>query len=90
MLAKAKHPFLINQCFMLNAFVFHWSHLVLTSLLKCHTNKSSFRQISAVSVRFQYSLPPALRLLPRTISDTFYNQLKTVLFDRAGTGSTSE
>src|SRR6218665_164771 len=36
------------------------------------------------------SLPPALRLLPRTLSDTFYNQLKTVLFDRAGVGSTSE
>src|SRR6218665_3356490 len=36
------------------------------------------------------SLPPALRLLPRTLSDTFYNHLKTVLFDRAGVGSTSE
>jgi len=31
-----------------------------------------------------------LRLLPRTLSDTFYNQLKTVLFDRAGVGNTSE
>src|SRR6218665_919352 len=34
--------------------------------------------------------PPAPRLLPRTLSDTFYNQLKTILFDRAGVGSTSE
>ena len=25
-----------------------------------------------------------------TLSDTFYNQLKTVLFDRDGVGSTSE
>src|SRR6218665_351339 len=36
------------------------------------------------------SLPPALRLLPRTLSDTFYSQLKTLLFDRAGVRSTSE
>ena len=31
-----------------------------------------------------------LRLLPRTLSDTFYTNLKTVLFGRAGVGSTSE
>jgi len=30
-----------------------------------------------------------LRLLPRTLSGTFYNQLKTVLFDQAGFGSNS-
>jgi len=29
-------------------------------------------------------------LLPRTLSDTYYNHLKTVLFDRTGVGSTSE
>ena len=31
-----------------------------------------------------------LRLLSRTLSDTFYNWLKTVLFDGAGVGSASE
>jgi len=35
-------------------------------------------------------LPPALRLLSKAVSDTFYDQLKTVLFDRAEVGSTSE
>src|SRR6218665_1633550 len=38
--------------------------------------------------------PPSCAAPPtkesRTLSDTFYNQLKTVLFDRAGAGSTSE
>src|SRR6218665_784380 len=33
---------------------------------------------------------PLVLLLPRTLSDTFYNHLKTVLFDRAQVGSTSE
>src|SRR6218665_2535053 len=45
---------------------------------------------SVVAPTVWNSLPPALHLLPRTLSDTFYNQLKTVLFDRAGVGSTSE
>src|SRR6218665_378747 len=35
-------------------------------------------------------LPLVLRLLPRTLSDTFDNQLKTAYFDCAGVGSTSE
>ena len=48
------------------------------------------RAYSVVAPTVWNSLPPALRLLPRTLSDTFYNQLKTVLFDRAGVGSTSE
>ena len=34
--------------------------------------------------------PLELRLLSRTLSDTFYRRLKTVLFDRAGVGSASE
>jgi len=34
--------------------------------------------------------PLVLCLLPRTLSDPFYNQLKTVLFDHAGVGSTFE
>ena len=48
------------------------------------------RACSVVAPTVWNGLPPALRLLPRTLSDTFYNQLKTVLFDRAGVGSTSE
>src|SRR6218665_3549333 len=44
---------------------------------------------SVVAPTVWTSLPPVLHLLPRTLSDTFYNQLKTVLFDRAGVGSTS-
>ena len=35
-------------------------------------------------------LPLELRLLSRTLSDTFYRRPKTVLFDRAGVGSTCE
>ena len=35
-------------------------------------------------------LPLELHLLSRTLSDTFYRRLKTVLFDRAGVGSASE
>src|SRR6218665_3538020 len=46
------------------------------------------RAHSVVAPTVWNSLPPALRLLPRTLSDTFYTQLKTVLFDRAGVGST--
>src|SRR6218665_3368513 len=49
-----------------------------------------FIQPSVVAPTVWNSLPPALRLLPSTLSDTFYNQLKTVLFDRAVVGSTSE
>src|SRR6218665_1511639 len=48
------------------------------------------RACSVVAPTVWNSLPSALRFLPRTLSDTFYNQLKTVLFDRAGVGSTSE
>src|SRR6218665_1234351 len=48
------------------------------------------RACSVVAPTVFNSLLPALCLLPRTHSDTFYNQLKTVLFDRAGVGSTSE
>src|SRR6218665_899251 len=36
------------------------------------------------------AVPPELLLLSRTISDTFYRRLKTLLFDRAGVGSASE
>src|SRR6218665_1605582 len=46
--------------------------------------------VVAPTVRVWNSLPPALRLLPRTLSDTFFNQLKTILFDPAGVGSISE
>ena len=31
-----------------------------------------------------------VHLLPRALSDTLSDQLKTVVFDRAGVGSTSE
>jgi len=36
-----------------------------------------------------YGLSLELRLISRTLSDTFYNRLKTVLFERAGVGSAS-
>jgi len=35
-------------------------------------------------------LPLELRLISRTFSDTVYNRLKTVPFDRAGVESVSE
>src|SRR6218665_3547064 len=41
------------------------------------------RACSVVAPTIWNNNPPALRLLPRTLSDTFYNQFKTVLFDRA-------
>src|SRR6218665_3455732 len=44
------------------------------------------RACSVVAPMVWNSLHPAPCLLPRTLSDTFYNQLKTVLFDRAGVG----
>jgi len=34
--------------------------------------------------------PSCAALLSRTLSESFYNHLKTILFDRAGVGSTSE
>jgi len=48
------------------------------------------RACSVVAPMVWIGLPPALRLLPTTLSDTCYNQFKTVLFDRAGVWSTSE
>jgi len=48
------------------------------------------RAFSVVGPVVWNGLPLELRLLPRTVSDTFHNRLKTVLFDRAGVGSTSE
>ena len=48
------------------------------------------RAFSVVGPVVWNGLPLELRLLPRSLSDTFYNRLKTVLFDRAGVGSTSE
>ena len=55
-----------------------------------HTTIMQSHACSVVAPTVWNGLPPALRLLPRTLSDTFYNQLKTVLFDRAGVGSISE
>ena len=48
------------------------------------------RAFSVVGSVVWNGLPLEFRLLPRTLSDTFYNRLKTILFDRAGVGSTSE
>lgn len=62
----------------------------LLSVPFARTTIMQSRACSVVAPTVWNSLPPALRLLPRTLSDTFYNQLKTVLFDRAGVGSTSE
>src|SRR6218665_3652644 len=62
----------------------------LLSVPFARTTIMQSRACSVVALTVWNSLPPALRLLPRTLSDTFYNQLNTVLFDRAGAGSTSE
>ena len=62
----------------------------LLSVLFARTTIMQSRACSVVAPTVWNGLPPALGLLPRTLSDTFYNQLKTVLFDRAGVGSTSE
>ena len=48
------------------------------------------RAFSVVGPTVWNGLPLELRLLPRTLSDLFYVNLKTVLFGRAGVGSTSE
>ena len=47
------------------------------------------RAFSVVGPTVWNGLPLELRLLPRTLSDLFYVNLKTVLFGRAGVGSTS-
>ena len=62
----------------------------LLSVAFTRTTIMQSRACSVVAPAVWNSLPPAMRLLSRTLSDTFYNQLKTVLFDRAGVGSTSE
>src|SRR6218665_324417 len=62
----------------------------LLSVPFARTTIMQSRACSVVAQTVWNSLPPALRLLPKTLSDTFYNQLKTVLFDRAGVGNTSE
>jgi hypothetical protein len=55
--------------------------------------RTSIRQRRAFSVAgpaVWNGLPPHLRLLPRVSSDTFYINLKTVLFGRSRVGSASE
>jgi len=69
-------------------FKFH-KHLGLLSVPLAHTTIMQSRPCSVVAPTVWNDLPPALCLLPITLSDTFYNQLKTALFDRAGVGSTS-
>ena len=54
------------------------------------TSTMQSRAFSVVGPVVWNGLPLELRLLPRSLSDTFYNRLKTVLFGRAGVGSTSE
>src|SRR6218665_4200196 len=62
----------------------------LLSVPFARTTIMQSRAGSVVAPTVWNSLPPALHLLPRTLSNTLYNQMKTVLFDRAGDGSTSE
>src|SRR6218665_837505 len=62
----------------------------LLSVPFARTTIMQTRTCSVVAPTVWNSLPPALRLLPSTLSGTFYNQFKTVLFDPAGVGSTSE
>src|SRR6218665_3458245 len=50
----------------------------LLSVPFARTTIMQSRACSVVAPTVWNSLPPALRLLPRTLSDTFYNQLKTV------------
>ena len=59
----------------------------LLSVLFARTTIMQSRACSVLAPTVWNGLPPALYLLPRTISDPFYNQLKTFLFDRAGVGS---
>ena len=54
------------------------------------TSTRQRRAFSVVGPSTWNSLPQALRLLPRTLSPTFFSHLKTALFSRAGVGSTSE
>ena len=60
------------------------------SVLFARTSTMQSRAFSVVGPVVWNGLPLELRLLPRSLSDTFYNRLKTVLFGRAGVGSTSE
>ena len=62
----------------------------LLSVPFARTTIMQSRACSVVVPAVWNSLPPVLCLLPRTLSDTFYNQLKTFLFNRAGVRSTSE
>jgi len=62
----------------------------LLSVPFAHATTMQSRASSVVAPKVWNGLLPALHLIPRTLSDAFYNQLKTVLFDCAGVGSTSE
>src|SRR6218665_545503 len=59
----------------------------LLSVPFARTTIMKSRACSVVATTVWNSLPPLLHLLPRTLSDTFYSQLKTVLFDRVGSAS---
>jgi len=62
---------------------------VSSTLRSCSQSCSPYHADPAWSVEAPTvwnGLPLALCLLFRTLSDIFYNQLKTVLFDRAGVG----
>src|SRR6218665_859930 len=82
--------YLIDLCRPVSGRYLRSSERGLLSVPFARTTIMQSRACSVVAPMVWNSLPPALRLLPRTLSDTFYNQLKTVLFDRAGVGSTSE
>ena len=54
------------------------------------TSTMQSRAFSVVGPVVWNALPLELRLFPRSLSDTFYKHLKTVLFVRTGVGSASE
>jgi len=58
--------------------------------LVCSTTLMQVRASCVNGPSVWNGLPLELRLLSRTLSDTFYRRLKTVLFDCAEVGSASE
>ena len=62
----------------------------LLSVPFARTSIMQSRAFSVVGPAVWNGLPLELRLFPRSLSDTFYKRLKTVLFCRAGVRSTSE
>src|SRR6218665_2478092 len=54
------------------------------------TSTRQKRAFAVVGPSMWNGLPLSIRSLPRTLSQTFFSQLKAVLFGRVGVGSASE